>query len=70
MRNLRAGHMPTVFFFFSPGACAAPPRYCELGSNEMEMFRGPSGAGPVLCSTDNVAAPPAGVWPFYATWQR
>lgn len=57
--------MPTVFF--SPGACAAPPRYCELGSNEMETFSGLSGAGPVLCSTDNVAAPPAGVWPFYAT---
>lgn len=63
---MREGRVPTGFFF-SSGDCAAPPRDCELLGNEMEMFRGLSGAGPVLCSTDNVAAPPAEVWPFYAT---
>lgn len=57
------------FFFFSLD-CAAPPLSRELVSNEMERFSGLPGARPVLCSTDNVAAPPVGVWPFYATWQQ
>lgn len=59
-----------LFFFFFSLDCAAPPFSWELVSNEMEMFSGLPGAGPVLCSTDNVAAPPVGVWPFYATWQQ
>lgn len=67
MANVREGQMPTFFFSFSLD-CAAPPLSCELVSNEVEMFSGLPGIGPVLCSADNVAAPLVGVWPFYATW--